>query len=85
VAATKGFKFRPLTAALVVLAVALVVVAFVYFTTTAGKLPSIFPGHQAGSAHKHTKHGIAVLGLAVLALIGAWFTTSPGGEHTESN
>ena len=82
VATTSGFKLRPLTIVLIVVAIALVVVAIVYFTTTATKLPSFFPGHQAGSTRHHTKHGIAVLGLAVLALIGAWFTTSTRGEHT---
>jgi amino acid permease len=76
------FKIRPLTAVLIVLAVVFVALGVVYFTTTASKLPSFFPGHQAGSTRHHTKHGIAMLGLAVLALIGAWFTTSPGGEHT---
>jgi hypothetical protein len=68
---------RPATWALIALAVVLIIVAVVYFTTTAGNLPSFFPGHQAGSAHKHTKHGLVFLGLAVLALIGAWFTTAP--------
>jgi amino acid permease len=85
VANRTGFRVRPLTAVLIVVAIALVAVAVVYFTTTATKLPSFFPGHQAGSTRHHTKHGIAVLGLAVLALIGAWFTTSPGGEHTGPN
>ena len=28
----------------------------------------------------HTKHGIAFLGLAVVAAIGAWFTTAPDRE-----
>jgi hypothetical protein len=57
--------------------VLLVVLAVVYFTTAASSLPSVLPGHQAGSTRHHTKHGIAMLGLAVLAWIGAWFSTSP--------
>jgi hypothetical protein len=32
----------------------------------------------------HTKHGIAFLGLAVLAGIGAWFTSAPEREAIES-
>jgi hypothetical protein len=28
----------------------------------------------------HTKHGIAFVGLAVVAGIGAWFTTAPDKE-----
>jgi hypothetical protein len=74
---SRKISFRPLTAVCLLAAVVFVVIAVVYFTHTAGSLPSFLPGHQAGSAHKHTKHGIAMLGLAVLALVGAWFTTSP--------
>lgn len=70
-------RFRPATAACLLLAVVLVVVAIVYFTKTAGALPSFFPGHAAGSTKHHTKHGIAFIGLAALALVGAWFTTAP--------
>jgi hypothetical protein len=65
---------------MIVLAVALVVVAVVYFTSTAGNLPSFFPGHLAGSVHHHVKHGLAALTLAVAALIGAWFTTAPARD-----
>jgi hypothetical protein len=74
---SRKISFRPLTAVCLLAAVVFVVIAVVYFTHTAGSLPSFLPGHQAGSAHKHTKHGIAMLALAVLALVGAWFTTSP--------
>ena len=44
---------------------ALLVVAGVYFAEPAKSLPSIFPGHEAGSAHHHTKHGIAALAVAL--------------------
>jgi hypothetical protein len=70
-------KIRPLTIALVVLAALFVVAGFVYFTTAAKSLPAFFPGHDSSLASKHTKHGIAMIGLALLSLIGAWFTTSP--------
>jgi amino acid permease len=70
-------KFRPLTAMCLLAAVAFVVVGVVYFTQTAASLPSFVPGHQAGSAHHHVKHGIAMIGLACLALVGAWFSTAP--------
>jgi len=71
-------KFRPLTGVLLLVAALLVVIAVLYFTQTAKALPSFFPGHQAGSAHRHIKHGIAMIGLACLAVIGAWFSTAPG-------
>ena len=68
---------RPLTWALIALAVVFIVLAIVYFTTSASDLPGFVPGHQAGSTKVHTKHGLAMLGLAALSLIGAWMTSSP--------
>jgi UDP-N-acetylmuramyl pentapeptide phosphotransferase/UDP-N-acetylglucosamine-1-phosphate transferase len=61
----------------VVLGIALIVVAVVYWAEPAGSLPSFFPGHEAGSSHHHVKHGIAafLVGLACLAF--AWFNTGP--------
>jgi amino acid permease len=76
-ASGRSIQFRPVTALLVVLAIALVAVGVVYLTTSADQLPSILPGHQAHLTRHHTKHGIAMFGLAVLALVGAWFTTAP--------
>ena len=66
-----------LVAAAVVLGIALIVVAVVYWVEPARSLPGFFPGHQKGSGHHHTKHGIAafVVGLAVLAF--AWFQSAP--------
>jgi len=61
----------------VVLGIALIAVAIVYWAEPASSLPSFFPGHEAGSSHHHVKHGIAafLLGLACLAF--AWFNTGP--------
>jgi hypothetical protein len=70
------FRFRPLTGVLVVVGVAFVALAVVYFTTNAASLPSFLPGHTAGLLRHHTKHGVVMLGLAVLSWIGAWFSTS---------
>ncbi len=44
--------------ALAVLGLVLAAAAVDYFTHTAGALPSFLPGHQAGSTHHHTKHGV---------------------------
>jgi len=68
---------KPLTWALIALAVVFLLLAVVYFTTTATNLPAFFPGHQTGSDKTHAKHGLAMIGLAALALVGAWMTTSP--------
>jgi hypothetical protein len=72
-----NFRIRPLTVLLVLLAGVLVVVSVVYFTKTAGELPSFFPGHAAHSTKHHVKHGLAVATLALVALGAAWFSTAP--------
>jgi hypothetical protein len=74
---SQRIRIRPLTIALILLAALFVVAGVVYFTTEAKSLPSFFPGHDVALARKHTKHGIAMIGLAVLSLVGAWFTTAP--------
>ena len=68
---------RALAVAALLLGVALIAVAAVYWAEPARSLPSWFPGHEAGSNHHHVKHGIASLlvGLALLAF--AWFQSGP--------
>ncbi len=70
-------KRRNLIIPAVLLGVLLIVVAFVYFVDPAKSLPSFFPGHDAGSSHKHVKHGIAALALGAGALVFAWFQGGP--------
>jgi hypothetical protein len=77
-------QFRPLTYALIGLGVLCVAVAIYYFVTPAGSLPSFFPGHDAGSTHHHTKHGLAMLGVAVVCWIGAWMTTGPSRKSSDA-
>lgn len=48
-------------------------IAIIYFVEPAGSLPSFFPGHEAGSAHHHAKHGIAALVVALACFTFAWF------------
>ncbi len=71
------FQMRPVTWLLVVVALLFVILAIVYFVTPANQLPSVLPGHDAHLTRHHSKHGLAMLGVAVLALVGAWFTTAP--------
>ncbi|HLZ00901.1 MAG TPA: hypothetical protein VKR55_01975 [Bradyrhizobium sp.] len=55
---------------LTLIGVVLLVVAAVYFVVPADQLPGFFPGHEAGVARVHMKHGI-VSGVLGLILIGA--------------
>ena len=64
-----------ITAALIILGIVLAAAGVLYLTQTATHLPSLLPGHQAGSAHHHIKHGLVAFVLALLAWIGAWLTT----------
>jgi hypothetical protein len=63
------------TAGLIVLGLLFAVVGVVYLAKTATQLPSFFPGHQAGSAHHHTKHALVAFALAIVSWAGAWFST----------
>jgi hypothetical protein len=58
---------------LTLLGVVLLVIAAVYFLVPADQLPGFFPGHEAGVARMHYKHGIvsATAGLVLLAA-GFW-------------
>jgi amino acid transporter len=57
--------------------VVLIAIAIVYFAEPAKSLPGFFPGHEAGSAHHHVKHGIAALLLGLGAFVLAWFQSGP--------
>ena len=63
------------TVGLIVLGLLFAVVGVVYLAKTAAQLPSFFPGHQAGSAHHHTKHALVAFALAIVSWAGAWFST----------
>ena len=73
---------RLLVALALVVGVALLVIAVVYFAEPAGSLPSFFPGHQAGSSHHHVKHGIASLLVGLAVLVFVWFRTGPKQRAT---
>jgi hypothetical protein len=75
---TKRVRFRPLTMLLILVGLAFAALVVVYLADTAAALPSWLPGHQAGSTHHHSKHALACAALAIVAWIGAWFSTAPG-------
>ena len=66
----------------IVVGVALIVIAVIYWAEPAKSLPSFFPGHQAGSSHHHVKHGIASFLVGLACLVFAWFNT--GGPRTQT-
>ena len=72
---------RSLVIPAVLAGVALIVIAIFYFAKSADALPSFFPGHEAGSAHHHIKHGIAALVVGLGAFVFAWFQTGPAGRQ----
>ena len=71
---------RLLAAAALIVGLALIAIAVVYWASTADGLPSFFPGHQAGSAHHHVKHGIAAALLGLGCFVFAWFQSGPAGQ-----
>jgi hypothetical protein len=69
------------TVLLSIFGLALIVIAAFYFIQTADQLPSLFPGHQAGSSHHHTKHGVAALVLGLAAWVAAWMSAGKKTPH----
>jgi hypothetical protein len=57
----------------VLVGLALIALAALYWLTPAGELPAFVPGYHPGSTKTHFNHGLGALvaGLAVLAF--AWF------------
>ncbi len=72
---------RVLTWGAVVVGVALIALAVLYWVEPASSLPSFIPGHEAGSGHHHVKHGIAAFFVGVALLVYAWFQT--GGDRND--
>jgi uncharacterized RDD family membrane protein YckC len=63
---------------------AFVVIAIIYFADSAAALPSFFPGHEAGVAHHHVKHGLAALIVGLAAFVFAWFQTGPAHRQADA-
>jgi hypothetical protein len=73
---------RLLVALAVVVGIALIAIAAVYWAEPARSLPGFFPGHEAGSGHHHVKHGIAAFLVGLACLVFAWFRTGPKSATT---
>jgi len=75
---------RLLATAAIILGLALIAVAIVYWAEPAKSLPSFFPGHESGSNHHHTKHGIASFLVGLACLVFAWFNTGQQKRPTQT-
>ena len=58
---------------LVLLGVALLIIAGVYFLIPGEQLPSFFPGHETGVMRLHIKHGVVAAVAGVVLLAAAWW------------
>jgi len=70
-------KKRNLILPAVIAGIALLALAGLYWVDSANALPSFVPGHTAGSAEHHVKHGIAAFVLGIGCFVFAWFQTGP--------
>ena len=68
---------RLLAVLAVVAGIVLIAISVVYWAEPASSLPAFFPGHEAGSAHHHVKHGIAAFMLGIACFVFAWFKSGP--------
>jgi hypothetical protein len=74
---TKNPKLIPLA---IVVGLILVAIGSVYFVEPAKSLPSFFPGHEAGSTHHHSKHGLLAVVLGIGCFVFAWFQSGPASQ-----
>ena len=58
---------------LILLGVALLIVAAVYFLIPGEQLPSFFPGHETGVMRLHIKHGVVAAVAGVVLLAAGWW------------
>jgi hypothetical protein len=61
----------------ILLGVAFLGLAALYWLVPAGSLPAFIPGFEADSSHIHFKHGLASFILAVGLFVFAWFKSAP--------
>jgi hypothetical protein len=57
----------------IVLGLAFLALAIVYWVVPAGSLPSYVPGFEAGGTRIHLKHGIAAVVVAVALFGFGWY------------
>jgi hypothetical protein len=69
---------NPLAIAAVVLGIAFIAIAIMYWTVPAKSLPGPdFLGHSSGDSSVHVKHGLASLLVGLACFAYAWFQSGP--------
>ena len=68
---------RSLVILAILAGIVFIIIGIVYFVEPAKSLPAFFPGHQSGSNHHHTKHGIAAVLVGIGCFVFAWFQSGP--------
>jgi hypothetical protein len=66
-------KKKLLLSVFIILAIAFLALGIYYLITPAGSLIHVLPGYAAGSSHKHAKHGLASIIVALGFGVLAWF------------
>ena len=64
---------KPLVFFSIILGIAFLILAGIYFMEPAKSLPSFLPGYEAKVAMHHYKHGIGALILGLACFAFAWF------------
>ena len=57
----------------VIVGLAFIALAALYWLTPAGELPAFVPGFAPGVAKPHFNHGLGALVIGLAALVFAWF------------
>jgi hypothetical protein len=57
----------------VIVGLALIALAALYWLTPAGELPAFLPGFLPGSVKTHFNHGLGALVIGLALLVFAWF------------
>jgi hypothetical protein len=74
---------NPSVVLLIIVGFAFLGLAVYYFVTPASSLLHFLPGYQMGVSKIHTKHGIAMVALAVASWLGAWMLSGSKSSTTE--
>jgi amino acid permease len=61
---------------LAIIAILFIIVGIIYLAEPAKSLPSMIPGHLAGSTGHHPLRAAGTLVLGVIFFVGAWFALS---------